>query len=109
MFPASPFPLPTSNPNLKLWTRTTFEGREKRCYFCGVCGSRLAHWIEGQDMITLKGCVDGLTGDMISGATHIWCKRAISEVPTGVERWEEEPEGGTGDGDGGANEEGKEM
>lgn len=53
--------------------------------------------------------MNGLTREMIGEATHIWCKRAISEVPAGVERWEGEPEGGTGDGEEGASEEGKEK
>lgn len=47
--------------------------------------------------MTLKGCVEGLTREMMDGAAHIWVKRAIVEVPSGAEVWEGEPDGGTGD------------
>lgn len=46
----------------------------------------------GSERITIKGCVGTeLTSEMVSGATHIWTKRAIVDVPVGVERWDEEP------------------
>lgn len=48
-------------------------------------------------MITLKGCVEGMTKEMMDGAVHIWAKRAIVPIPEGAEQWPEEPEQGTAD------------
>lgn len=90
VFPVFPFP-----PGLKVWTRTTFEGREKKCYFCPECGSRILHHVEGQGYVAMKGCVEGLTAETMDGAVHIWTRGAVVRVPEGVERWEGEPEGGT--------------
>lgn len=47
--------------------------------------------------MTFKACVDGLTREMMDKAIHIWAKRAITPIPVGAERWEEEPDDGTGD------------
>lgn len=96
MFPMFDFP-PSARENIQVWTRTTFQGREKKCLFCKTCGSRIAHMIDGQPYMTLKGCVDGLTRDMLDGAVHIWVKRAITPIPPGAEQWDEEPDDGTGD------------
>lgn len=96
MFPTMEFP-PAVQANLKCYTRTTFEGREKKCLFCSNCGSRIVHFIEGQPYMTFKACVDGLTREMMDKAIHIWAKRAITPIPVGAERWEEEPDDGTGD------------
>lgn len=66
------------------------------CSFCTRCGSRLIHWVEGEDTLSVKGgCLDGLKD--LKGAVHIWCAEAIMEIPAGVERHEEEPpsEGGS--------------
>lgn len=41
------------------------------------------------------GCLVGLNRELMRTAAHIWCKEAIVEIPEGVERWEEEPEGGS--------------
>lgn len=96
MFPAFDFP-PDAKAHLKTYTRTTFEGREKACLFCENCGSRIVHYIEGQPYMTLKACVEGLTREMMDRAVHIWAKRAIVPIPEQAERWEEEPDDGTGD------------
>jgi len=98
IFPAFEF-LPETRQHLKTYTRVTFEGREKKCLFCENCGSRIVHYIEGQPNFTLKACVEGLTKEMMDKAVHIWVKRAIVPVPEGAETWEEEPDGGTADGD----------
>jgi len=55
------------------------------------------HYIEGQPYYTLKGCVEGLTKEMVDGAVHIWTKRAVTDIPLGAERYWEEPDEGTGD------------
>jgi hypothetical protein len=46
---------------------------------------------DGVGMPTLgvkAGIVKGLDW---KGGIHIWCKRAVIDIPEGVERWEEEP------------------
>lgn len=55
------------------------------------------HFIEGQQYMTFKACVEGLTREMMDKAVHIWTRRAITPVPVEAEQWEEEPQGGTGD------------
>ena len=96
MFPA--FELPEeAKKHIKIYTRITFDKREKQCWFCEHCGSRILHWIEGQPMMTVKGCFNGLTKEMMDGAVHIWAKRAIVPIPEGAEVWQEEPDDGTGD------------
>ena len=37
------------------------------------------------------GCLEGLTREMLEGATHIWVSEAVMEVPAGVKRFEGEP------------------
>lgn len=96
MFDAFEFPQEARN-NMKTYSRTTFEGREKKCMFCQHCGSRIVHYVEGQPLFTLKACVEGLTKQMMNQAVHIWAKRAITPIPDGAEVWQEEPEDGTGD------------
>lgn len=55
---------------------------------------RLAHWVEGAELITVKGCVGvELTRDMIEGATHIYVRSAITDVPKGAMAWETEEDG----------------
>jgi hypothetical protein len=42
------------------------------------------------ETVSIKGgLVKGLE---FKGATHIWCKRAVVEIPKGAERWEGEPD-----------------
>jgi hypothetical protein len=38
-----------------------------------------------------SGCIEGLDW---KGAAHIWTKRAVLQVPEGVEAWEGEPDEG---------------
>ena len=55
----------------------------------------MIHKTEGDETLSVKGgCLMGLTKEMMTdkgGVVHIWCKRAVVEIPEGVERWEEEP------------------
>ncbi|MCJ1431637.1 hypothetical protein MMC27_000992 [Xylographa pallens] len=82
------FPLPKDAP-LGCYTRATPSGGATDCYFCRKCGSRLVHDNARKAAVSVKGgCIDGLD---ISGAVHIWCKRAIVPIPEGAVRWEEEP------------------
>ena len=47
------------------------------------------HKCDGEKMLSVKaGCLEGF--DM-KGAVHIWCKEAIMDIPSGVERYPEEP------------------
>jgi len=96
MFPAFKFP-PEAASHMKTYTRTTSEGREKKCLFCENCGSRIVHYVEGQPYMTLKACVEGLTRELMDRAVHIWTKRAVVPIPQDAEVWEEEPDDGTGD------------
>jgi hypothetical protein len=38
-----------------------------------------------------SGCIEGIDW---KGAVHIWIKRAVLQVPEGVEAWEGEPDEG---------------
>ena len=56
------------------------------------------HRADGEKTLSVKGgCLVGLTKEMVmgegvpGGVSHIWCKRALVDIPEGVERWEEEP------------------
>lgn len=43
------------------------------------------------------GCLEGLSKEMLEGAAHIWTKRAVVDIPEGVESHEEGyPESGSG-------------
>ena len=87
------FAIPTDN--VGLYSRVTSSGHRLDCYFCQTCGSRLVHKTEGKETLSVKGgCLVGLTKEMMTakgGVRHIWCKRAVVEIPEGVERSEEEP------------------
>jgi hypothetical protein len=79
---------------MHVWSRTTFKGLEKNCYFCKVCGTRIYHQCPGQKFYTVKaGCLEGLTKEMMGKAVHIWTKRAVTPIPEGAESYEEEPPG----------------
>lgn len=66
-------------------------------YFCKNCGSRLIHeHIRTGGKIDARvsvksGCLDGLTKEDYKGAIHIWTTMAVSEIPAGVEQYEEDP------------------
>lgn len=70
--------------------RTT-SGRTKECYFCKKCGTRIMHGGRGQFVAVKGGCLEGLNGDLVQSATHIWTKRALVPIPEGVESYPEEP------------------
>lgn len=77
---------------MKIWSRTTPQGRIKNCYFCNTCGSRILHHCPGQKHYTIKaGCLEGLTKEMLDRGIHIWTKRAVTPIPEGAEAFEEEP------------------
>ena len=90
------FSVPSSAADhLGKYTRVTLSNRRLDCYFCKQCGARMIHKTEGDETLCVKGgCLMGLTKEMMTdkdGVVHIWCKRAVVEIPEGVERWEEEP------------------
>jgi len=90
-FPA--FSLPESNAaDIGVYTYITQSGREKKCFFCKHCGSRIMHSSVGRKYVNVKGgCLHGLDKELLSTACHIWTKRAITPIPEGVEQYEEEP------------------
>lgn len=47
---------------------------------------------EDETLSVKAGCLDEFD---LKGAVHIWCKDAIMEIPSGVERYQEEPRGGS--------------
>ncbi|KAI9804991.1 MAG: hypothetical protein M1833_006294 [Piccolia ochrophora] len=86
------FTLPTTDPPLGTYTRSTDAGNVLECFFCPKCGSRLLHSAKGKDTVSVKGgCIQNLSWQ---AAKHIWCKRAVVPIPDGVERWDEEPRAG---------------
>lgn len=36
------------------------------------------------------GCLESLSKEMLKGAAHIWTKRAVVEIPEGMESHEDE-------------------
>ena len=75
-----------------IYTRRTLRGRNLECLFCRNCGARLIHRVRGECTLSVRaGCLVGLTRDMITNATHIWCSEAVVEIPPGVERWDKQP------------------
>ncbi|KIX08490.1 uncharacterized protein Z518_03146 [Rhinocladiella mackenziei CBS 650.93] len=89
IFPA--FEIPSTVTDIGVYTHSnTTSGREKKCYFCKKCGTRVMHG--GKDYVAVKGgCLDALDKDLLDSATHIWTKRAIVPIPDGVESYPEEP------------------
>ncbi|UNI16550.1 hypothetical protein JDV02_002976 [Purpureocillium takamizusanense] len=92
---AGMWPLPAAQAaRLGVWTRTSDSGTTLECYFCKRCGVRILHRPLRADgspkpNVTVKaGCVKGLR---LEGATHIWAKSAVVEVPDGA-AWEEPDE-----------------
>jgi hypothetical protein len=85
------FNLPTSIETLlSCYTRSTDSGNTLDCYFCKHCGSRVLHSAREGNTVSVKGgCIEGLDWN---GAVHIWTKRAVIQIPDGVEAWEGEPD-----------------
>jgi hypothetical protein len=81
----------TSPANIGVYSHhNTTSGRRKECYFCRTCGVRIMHG--GSDHVAVKGgCLEALDGEMLKGAIHIWTKRAIFPIPSGVESYPEDP------------------
>jgi hypothetical protein len=75
----------------------TNSGRQKRCYFCKKCGTRIMNLNVVPDddragWVAVKGgCLEGIRGDVWTSATHIWTKSALVGIPEGVEQWEGDP------------------
>ncbi|MCJ1479171.1 hypothetical protein MMC13_007855 [Lambiella insularis] len=91
------FALPADAP-VASFRRATKSGGFVDCYFCRHCGSRVLHVNSETEMVSVKGgCLEGLgVGELdLRRAVHIWCKRAVVEIPERVRRWEE----GEGEGD----------
>jgi hypothetical protein len=91
-------PSPHENSLIGNYTHSnTTSGRSKRCYFCKRCGSRIMNLsvVPGDEkggFVAVKGgCLEGITGDVWTSATHIWTKSALVMIPEGVERFEGEP------------------
>lgn len=76
--------------DINMYTRTSERGTVIEGFFCRNCGSRLVERSAGDKSRTLVkgGCLVGITKDMMSKATHIYCGQAIVDVPAGVERYE---------------------
>lgn len=97
VFPAAGlFPLSADlAAKLGLWTRPANEGRTVDCYFCKDCGVRVMHRIREADgsereTVNIKGgLIEGLEW---KGASHIFTKSAVVDIPDGVKTWEGEPE-----------------
>ncbi|OJD15194.1 hypothetical protein AJ78_04525 [Emergomyces pasteurianus Ep9510] len=89
---------PASSSAIGVHTRQTLSNKTMDCLFCKQCGVRLMHRVRGGEQLSVKaGCLEGLNKEMMAGATHIWCKEAVVEIPEGVQKWEEEPVQGSFD------------
>jgi hypothetical protein len=88
IFPA--FEIESPRPGaISTFSRQTLSGKQLDCLFCSQCGSRLIHKNEGGETVRVKGgCLDGLS---LKGAIHIWCKEAITEIPSGSRAFDEQP------------------
>ncbi|KAH0848617.1 hypothetical protein FOPE_02688 [Fonsecaea pedrosoi] len=76
-------------------SRTT-SGRAKKCYYCKKCGTRIMNVsvapTGSSGYVAVKGgCLEGIDGDIFTGATHIWTKSALVPIPEGAESYPEEP------------------
>ncbi|KAF8308793.1 hypothetical protein DL93DRAFT_2086431 [Clavulina sp. PMI_390] len=81
-----------SSEYISLWTRMSDSGKQRNCYFCKSCGSRLLHTTVGGETMNVKGgCIDDGEGALDwNKAVHIWCKRAIIAIPESAEKWDGE-------------------
>ena len=60
------------------------------CYFCKVCGTRVAHVRRGGKAVSVKGgCIEGLDWE---GAKHIFVRSAVVPIPEEAEKWEADPD-----------------
>jgi hypothetical protein len=75
------------------WTRRADSGRQVRCAFCPICGSRLWHEREGiSETVTIKAGSLDKPVDM-TNAIHIWTLRKLPGViiPEDALQYPEEP------------------
>ena len=73
-----------------VWTRQTDSGGTMDCYFCKVCGTRVAHVRRGGKAVSVKGgCIEGLDWE---GAKHIFVRSAVVPIPEEAEKWEADPD-----------------
>ncbi|KAL7897004.1 Mss4-like protein [Trichoderma sp. SZMC 28014] len=80
------FKLPETE-NLNCYARPTASGETLYCYFCRLCGTRLIHLAQSQNVLSVKGgCIEGLDW---SKAIHIWTKSAMVPIPEGTESYSE--------------------
>lgn len=50
------------------------------------------HARDGVKSVSVRGgSLSGLTKEMVAGATHIWTKEAVIEIPAGAKQMEGEP------------------
>ena len=50
------------------------------------------HARDGVKTVSVRGgSLPGLTKEMVAGATHIWTKEAVIEIPEGMDQIEGEP------------------
>ena len=96
IYPAAPlFPLADGlRAKLKVWSRDADSGNVVDCYFCPECGVRLMHRIRNKagverDTVSIKGGV--IRGLEWTGAKHIFCTRAVVDIPEEAEKWDGEP------------------
>lgn len=77
------------------WNRATSGGRELKCAFCQICGSRLWHeYTSESNTISIKG--GSLDSPLdVSNAIHVWTKQKLPGViiPSNIEQFLEEPDG----------------
>ncbi|HLX54211.1 MAG TPA: GFA family protein, partial [Aquella sp.] len=69
-------------------------GRELKCAFCQICGSRLWHeYVLEPDTISIKG--GSLDSPLdVSNAIHVWTKHKLPGIiiPSNTEQYLEEPD-----------------
>ena len=95
--------LPFESDLVGSYTRFTLKGRYMECLFCKNCGARLLHRFRDAmpqpserasptSSTNVKGgCLEGLDREMMKDIVHIWTRCAITDIPEGVERWDEAP------------------
>lgn len=89
--PSSGFRLTQGLP--KYWNRVIESGKNLKCAFCSICGSRLWHEYDPDSgIVSIKGGSLDTPIDL-SNATHVWVKRKLSGViiPDNVPQFLDEP------------------